>query len=441
MRYIIVVLFVYLLVGCSSKDILSQKSIQEEIEIYDLVNIPQDIGYFTNNIDTTGSLYNIQNGYESYYFNVWNNNKPRESLESIKWPFKAFVVGKSYGENLELLKQEYFDEMYENANFDSFGTLNKNAVTLNHTDIRAFPSIRPLLKDPTIAGEGFPFDYLQNSSIYANKPLFISHYSKDKEWVYAFSSFTSGWIKTNEIVFIEQKNTKEWQDAQQIFLTKENVALYSIDGDFLFKSKIGMMLALIDEDENFYTALGISAHKHNKPYFVKLKISKSIASKDYLVLNSSNLEHIISQVSKSNYGWGGMYGQRDCSSTIRDIFAPFGIWLPRNSFVQSKVGKIINLEDLNDEEKISLIKKEAIPFQTLIYKKGHIVLYLGTYNDEVVAFHNTWGIKTAKNGVEGRIVIGKSVISSLRLGSKQRYYDKDSEILKNLKSMNILTAN
>ena len=440
MRYIFVVLIAYLFVGCSSKEVSFTKSVEKDIEIYDLVNIPQYIGHFTKNIDSKGSLYKIQYKYEESYFNVWNDKKPRESLESINWPFKAFRVGSSYGENLELLKQEFFDEMYENANFDSYGTLNKKAITLKHTDIRAFPTIRPLLKDPTAAGEGFPFDYLQNSSIYANKPLFISHYSKDREWVYAFSSFTSGWIRANEIVFIEEDHVKQWQEAQQIFLTKEDISLYSLDGDFLFKSKIGMMLALIDENEDFYTALAISVHKHNKPYFIKLKIAKNIASKDVLELNGSNLESIISQVFKSNYGWGGMYGQRDCSSSLRDIFAPFGIWLPRNSFVQSKVGKVISLGDLSDEEKIALIKEKAVPFQTFIYKKGHIVLYLGTYNDDVVVFHNTWGIKTMKDGVDGRIVIGKAVISTLRLGSHQKHYDKNGEILKNLKSMNIITA-
>ena len=56
--------------------------------------------------------------------------------------------------------------------------------------------------DPSLAGEGFPFDYMQNSIIAANKPIFISHYSKDREWAYIFSSFTSGWIKTGEFDLI-----------------------------------------------------------------------------------------------------------------------------------------------------------------------------------------------------------------------------------------------
>lgn len=108
-------------------------------------------------------------------------------------------------------------------------------------------------------------------------------------------------------------------------------------------------------------------------------------------------------------------------------------------FVYIPYAEVISLENLSDEEKVKLIKEKAVPFQTLLYKKGHIVLYVGTYNDEIVVFHDTWGIKTKKDGIEGRIVIGKTIFSTLKLGKNQDYYDKDSELLRNLKSMNILT--
>jgi hypothetical protein len=151
------------------------------------------------------------------------------------------------------------------------------------------------------------------------------------------------------------------------------------------------------------------------------------------------LSEITKEVSKTNYGWGGMYEQRDCSSMLRDMFTPFGIWLPRNSYQQSKVGKIISLKDMSEEKKIITIKEKAIPFQTLLYKKGHIVLYVGTYNDDIVVFHNTWGIKTKKDGVEGRLIIGRAIFSTLKLGEEQKDYDKSSELLKNMTSMNIIT--
>lgn len=432
MKYLFALAVFVFFVGCSTKS-------TKPLVIEDLVNIPQDVSVFVKNFDENDTVYDIQKEYEQNYFSIWNIERPKESLEEIKWPFDTFKVGESYGENLQLLDQSFFDEMLENSNFDKYATLNKRAVTLKYVNLRAFPTIRPLLKDPTLAGEGFPFDYLQNSSIEANKPLFVSHYSKDKEWVYVFSSFASGWLKVRDIAFIPKRYTDKWQNAQQVFITKDDVPIYDSDGNFLFDSKIGMMLALISEDKDSFTVLTVSGYKNSKPLYLKSKISKEIAHKGIYKLTRENLEKVMSGVFNTNYGWGGIYAQRDCSSTIRDMFAPFGIWLPRNSFQQSKVGKVISLEELSDNEKINVIKEQAVPFETLFYKPGHILLYVGTYNGKVIAFHNTWGIKTKKLGKEGRVIVGKTVFSTLRLGKDQDYFDEEGEILKNIKSMNIIT--
>lgn len=429
------VVLILMFAGCSSKNIKVKKDIE------DLKNIPQDVRFYTKNIDVNVSNQDIRQRYEKLYFRVWNMDTPPEKVENIQWPFRAYTIHNSYGENFQPLNQSFFDKMYANSNFNAYGTLNKRAITLGHLNMRGFPTVQPLIKDPSIAGEGFPFDYLQNSTVSANKPLFVSHYSKDGEWVYVFSSFTSGWVKSNEIAFLDKQYTDLWQQAKQVLITKENISLFSNEGDFLFKSKIGMMLPLIDEDDNYYTVLTIAAYKNKKPMYLQTIISKKIASKEILAFSKDNIDNIISEIATSNYGWGGMYNQRDCSSTLRDQFAVFGIWLPRNSSQQSRVGKVISLENLTDEEKINLIKKEAVPFQTLLYKKGHIVLYVGTYEGQIIIFHNAWGIKTKKDGVEGRVVVGKSIFSTLKLGKEQENYDETGEILRNLKSMNILTGN
>lgn len=461
MKYLWVVFIGVFFVACSQKEVKIQKKIKEpktekkiytkdinttyvkqrceDTPVYDLTYIPQNIEYYTKKISNQKSLYKIQKRYEKYYFNVWNTSKPRESLQSVLWPFQTYKVKGSFGENLQPINKDFFANMYKLSNFKDYGSLNKKAITLRSTNIRSFPTSKPLLKDPSLAGEGFPFDYIQNSSVHANKPIFVSHFSKNKKWVYVFSSFASGWIKANDMVFLDDKNTAIWQEAQQIYLTKENIAILDNDGNYMFDSKVGMMLPLVSEDKNHYIVLAVSSFKANQPLYQKVKISKEIAHKGVMYFTRNNLNNIIKEVSKSNYGWGGGYNQRDCSSTLRDIFAPFGIWLPRNSFQQSKVGEIIDLENMSDEQKVATIKDKAIPFQTLLYKKGHIVLYVGKFNGNIVILHNTWGIKLMENGVEKRKIIGKTILSSLKLGDKQMYYDKDSEILKNIKSMNIIT--
>ena len=156
-----------------------------------------------------------------------------------------------------------------------------------------------------------------------------------------------------------------------------------------------------------------------------------------MTLNQQNITTLVDAIVHTHYGWGGMYGERDCSSTLRDLFAPFGIWLPRNSSYQAKVGKVISLSGLGDDAKIALIKKEGIPFETLLHKKGHILLYTGVYDNKVVVMHNLWGIKISGGGKDGRIIVGKTVFSTLEIGKEQKFYN--GSLLSKLDSMNILT--
>jgi hypothetical protein len=424
--------------GCSVKDVTPKEELQTgHVEITDLENFPQNIEFYTQDLEEK-TLYNIQSKYEEGYFRIWNN-PALEKIEDVQWPFESYKYGYSYGENLKLLEQSFFDEMYKNSNFDAYLSISKKALTVRHTDLRSFPTLKPLFKDPSLAGEGFPFDYLQNSTVDINKPIFVSHYSQDKAWAYVFSSFASGWIKTTDFVYIDDKYIKEWQKAKQVIVIKEGEPIYNEEKAFLFKTRIGMMLPIIEEDSENYTVLFVSSYKHSRAFYEKAKISKEFATGTVLKLNRENINLIVNEVLKTNYGWGGLYEQRDCSSMIRDIFTPFGIWLPRNSYVQSRVGKVISFAKLNDEEKVALIKEQGIPFETLLYKKGHILLYVGTYNDEIVALHNTWGIKTKKDDIEGRVIVGEPIFSTLKLGKNQKNYDKEAEILKNLQSMNIIT--
>ena len=67
------------------------------------------------------------------------------------------------------------------------------------------------------------------------------------------------------------------------------------------------------------------------------------------------------------------------------------------------------------------------------------MLYVGKHNGRAIIFHNVWGIKTIKDSIEGRLIVGRPVFSTLELGSRQPNYDKDAKLLEKIKSINILT--
>jgi len=432
MKLYSLIFIVFLLGGCAEKS----KVFKTET-IHDLIDFDQNISsYISNSFE--GRYISTLEKFESHYFMPWNIEKIDISLKDAKWAYRAFNTKNSYGENLQPLQNIFFTTIDINSNFEKFATLNKTAITLRALNIRAFPTEKPLFMDPNQAGEGFPFDYLQNSLIAPNKPILVSHYSKDREWVFIESSFTYGWVKAADIAFVPFKYTELYKKAEKVFFVKEGIGIYD-DKNFLFRSRIGMMLPEITEDKKNFTVLAVSNYKISQPNYIKVKLSKDIVHHGILKFSKKNIIDIFNEVSKVKYGWGGMYGQRDCSSILRDFYAPFGVWLPRNSYKQSKVGKIISLKGLSDTEKIQVIKEKAIPFETLLYKRGHILLYVGIKNKKIIVFHNAWGIKTKKDSKEGRFIIGKPIFSTLKVGSDLKNYDKTASILSNLQSMNIIT--
>lgn len=424
--------------GCSQSHVQKPQELKNK-KVVDLEFYPQFTQAYADNIHEHKQLLKSQEGYEKKYFEPWVYAKPPFEVRSIMWPFRSYTADKSYGENLKKLPQSWFDEMLEKSNFKAYGSLNKKAMTLHYTDVRNFPTHKPVLKDPSIAGEGYPFDYMQNSGIHANEPLFVSHLSRDGEWAYIFTSYITGWVRLRDIVYVSESISNKYMQARFLSITDEQYPIKDLQGNFVFKSRVGMRLPLVSIEKEYFIALALKEGKNHRPTYVKVRIPFQVGQEGIISLTPNNLVHISDLMLMSKYGWGGLYEERDCSSMLRDLYAPFGIWLPRNSSQQAKIGKVISFEGLNLEQKREKIKKEGIAFETLLYKKGHILLYLGLYKGKIAVLHNAWGIRTLDNGKEGRKILGKTIISSLELGKELKDYDKDSGLLAKIKSMNIIT--
>ena len=149
-----------------------------------------------------------------------------------------------------------------------------------------------------------------------------------------------------------------------------------------------------------------------------IKLDKNISAKKPIKLNRENITKISKEFLGEKYGWGGSFMNRDCSSMIRDFFAPFGIWLPRNSKAQANYSKYIDLSKMDKAQKERYIITNAKPFETTIYMRGHIMLYIGHIDGRAYAMHNMWGIRTKDDSgkIGGRKIVGQTVVSSLHLG-------------------------
>jgi hypothetical protein len=136
----------------------------------------------------------------------------------------------------------------------------------------------------------------------------------------------------------------------------------------------------------------------------------------FLPYTQKNMAYEAFKMLHQPYGWGEMFGARDCSRFTMDLFSTFGILMPRNSKLQARVGiSLGQLEGKTTKEKQKILDR-AIPLATTLRLPGHIMLYLGRENGKYYVIHNTWGIQKA--GWFGPSVkkIGRTVVSDLSLG-------------------------
>ena len=404
-------------------------------KINDLEYFPQTISpYLDHNFTNQEIPFELQKHFEEHYYTPWGYLAVPICSKEAQWPISAFTGG--YGSNLKPVDPTWIPQLVVQSNFIAFSTVNKPAITTKWMNIRVFPTHKPLYKNPALPGEGYPFDLLQNSSVAFNEPIFISHYSKDGSWVYIFTNNASGWVESDGITVISQEQIKLLRPKEKVFITQDRIPLYSESNKFIAYSRIGMVLPLKEETPNGYKVFFVK----NSGAIEEMVVPKESAHVGVHLLNKEDLTKVGVDLLRNTYGWGGMFEERDCSSMIRDYLTPFGIWLPRNSASQAKKGEVISFNGLDNSQKIALIKEKGIPFETILYKKGHVLLYIGTYENNVMAMHNIWGIRTIDaTGKKGRVIVGKAAITTLQLGREVENFDSDNMLLSKLVSMNIFT--
>ncbi len=78
------------------------------------------------------------------------------------------------------------------------------------------------------------------------------------------------------------------------------------------------------------------------------------------------------------YGWGGEGGGRDCSRFLVDVFASFGLTLPRHSGLQARAGTYaVDVAELPPTEKLLVADAALRDGIVLMQMPGHILAYLG----------------------------------------------------------------
>ena len=377
---------------------------------------------------------NRASGAKDRFFLPWSGDF-RHSKDDLLWPFNAYLPGKVYGENERPREKRWFDEIYSKAHIEAFKDINAPGITIAEGSLRAFPTHDPIFLSPELPGEGYPFDYGQVSRVNPGEPIRISHFSRDNSFAYVETSFAAGWIDSRKIAYVNEGFIDRYMPLPLAVIVKDDKVV-SKGNLFIFNVKIGSLFPLnkvLLYDLELLVPTG--KDEAGLATLEAVRLPRDFAKRWPIEFSQWNAASLIDEMMGETYGWGGMYGKRDCSATTRDFFLPFGIWLPRNSSAQAKSGTFISLEGLTPLQKEKAIKEGGTPFASILYKPGHVMLYAGSYRGRVVVFHNLWGLRTKSKGVEGRYVIGRSVLSTLDVGKDLPGIDPDGLLINAITGM------
>ncbi len=365
----------------------------------------------------------LARNYLNHYFAPWQNPYLFYSANEIKQienqVIKNYENNPGFGENKHPHTKQWIDKIAYNMNLNAYPNLKMRAITTRITNLRLLPTNIPSFTNWKDAGQGYPFDNFQVSLLRNNEPVFVLHTSKNGAWKLIITpNKTFGWVKSQDIAYVNSQFVKIWRRTPHIVTLEDQKPIFNRRFRVFFLSRIGEIFPL-NKINRFNYNLLVAVQNHNSYAAIKIaNLNKKYAAIFPLKLTQKSIALIINRLIGQPYGWGGLYGYRDCSATLKDLFAPFGIWLPRNSKDQSEIKPFISLKDLSNRAKISFINQNSMPFLTLIWMPGHIMLYIGAKHNKSYIFHAPWGLHTRKflSHKQGRAVIGRSVIMPLDFG-------------------------
>src|SRR5690606_20338596 len=152
------------------------------------------------------------------------------------------------------------------------------------------------------------------------------------------------------------------------------------DDKYLFSAYVGMVFPAHSADNAIEMMVPVADSKRK----AVIKMARLPVGKAQMMPITATPHHfadLMRTLIGRPYGWGGMYFYNDCSAEMKSLLTPFGIWLPRNSSQQVFVGKMDDVTAMSAEQRLNYLKAHGKPFLSLIYIGGHVVMYIGNYDN------------------------------------------------------------
>lgn len=330
-----------------------------------------------------------------------------------KSKLKALIEGSSgpslpkYDESGKQITQADLDAILENRNLDALQDTNtaRKGILVQKCDVRALPTAREFYDKASVQDH----DRMQETSLNACSPVWILHTSQDGKFYFIQSYYYVGWVDANNVADAEECG--EWNTFTALLDMQENASkdrkfvivtdgLLQLENGVKLEMGTALPLSKTQTGNDKYTVMLPVKDSQGKVQLVDTDLDASSVHEGYLPYTYENFYIQAFRYIGTPYGWGGMKDGVDCSSYVLNVFKTFGFVFPRNTSQQNKaVGNITNVEGKSDSDKISLLKNAEAP--VLIYKSGHVMIYLGEMDGTQYIIHAPGGGKVREDAYDG----------------------------------------
>ena len=244
-----------------------------------------------------------------------------------------------------------------------------------------------------------------NSTVLINDPVNV----RDEGSCYRVTTpYASGYMQKSDIALCDdymwQNNPEDIVIIADRILLDKNIVNYRISS---LNITMGTCLKEMFRNEAYVNSEGrlmMNSYIVRVPYrkpdgmaaFDYAPVASSgVAKRGFLPYTRENILRLAFGCLGDRYGWGGLYGGRDCSSYVLDIFRCFGIILPRNSSMQALAGsESIDVSNMDNDNKVQIIKEKGPG--ALVYFPGHIAIYIGENNNRLYVISATGNVDGMK---------------------------------------------
>ncbi|CAA6804541.1 MAG: Unknown protein [uncultured Sulfurovum sp.] len=342
--------------------------------------------------------------------------------KSILANFKGIKSRVSYFEDGNKISQMFYADIKEKLNLKTFldsSVQTRYALTTAYSNQKIVPTELSLLKKQ----HEIHFDRNQNSALDLATPVAILHSSDDGLWHYGIGPTSSGWIRSENLAFGEREEILNYLNAKSFVITTAAKTAISIAGEYHDYMRMGVKLPSILKLDDMTMVMIPMADDNGNLVLTNATVKTTDIHEGYLAYTAKNILTQAFKFLHAPYGWGGMYGEQDCSKFIQEIYATVGVRLPRNSMSQSNVSEAkLELSGLSKASKQTFLRTTANVGGSILHLKGHIVLYLGEYKDEPYIIHTVWGASSR------HYALGRTAVTSLNFNNYLNKIDRLTNI-------------